>query len=90
MYTVRFSKKAEKALKRLNPVMRRRVLGKMKYLEDNPFNGPNIKSMKGFPNRHRYRVGDLRVVYEIIGQELVVWVLDLDWRGNLLEYYSGD
>ena len=83
MYTVRFSKKAEKALKEIDPVMRRRVLEKMQYLENNPRSGPNIKTMQGFANRYRYRIGDFRVVYEVIDKELIVWVLETDWRGNI-------
>ena len=83
MYTIRFSKKAERALKKIDPVMRRRVFEKMKYLEDNPRNGQNIKTMQGFSNRYRYRIGDFRVVYEVIDKELIVWVLETDWRGNI-------
>jgi len=83
MYTVRFSKKAEKALKKIDPVMKKRVLSKMKNLETNPRNGPNIKTMQGFANRFRYRIGDFRVIYEIIDKDLVIWVLEADWRGNI-------
>lgn len=83
MYTVRFSKKAEKSLQKIDPVMRRRVLEKMKYLEGNPRSGPNIKTMQGFANRYRYRLGDFRIIYEIIDCDLVVWVLEADWRGNV-------
>ncbi len=83
MYTVRFSKNAEKSLKKIDPVMKRRVLEKMKYLETSPRTGPNIKTMQGFSNRYRYRLGDFRVVYEVIDQELVVWVIEADWRGNI-------
>ncbi len=83
MYTVRFSKKAEKALKKIDPVMKKRVLSKMKNLETSPRNGPNIKTMQGFSNRFRYRIGDFRVIYEIIDKDLVIWVLEADWRGNI-------
>lgn len=83
MYTVRFSKKAEKYLKKIDPVMKRRVLQKIGNITTNPRIGPNIKSMQGFHNRYRYRIGDFRVVYEIIDSELVVWVLEADWRGNI-------
>jgi mRNA interferase RelE/StbE len=83
MYTVRFSKKAEKALKKVDHVMRRRVLQKMENLTVNPRSGPNIKTMQGFHDRFRYRIGDFRVVYEVIDSELVVWVLEADWRGNI-------
>ncbi|HMY90772.1 MAG TPA: type II toxin-antitoxin system RelE/ParE family toxin [Nitrosomonas sp.] len=84
MYTVRFSKNAEKALKKIDPVMQRRVLEKIKqFLTVSPRTGPNIKTMQGFSNRYRYRIGDFRVVYEVIDSELVVWVLEADWRGNI-------
>ena len=83
MYTVRFSKKAEKSLKKIDHIMRRRVLKKMEHLKQNPRNGPNIKTMQGSHNRYRYRIGDFRVVYEVIDEELVVWVLETDWRGNI-------
>ncbi len=83
MYTVRFSKKAEKTLKNIDPVMKRRVMEKMKYLIINQCNGPNIKTMQGYVNRYRYRIGDFRVVYEVIEEELVVWILENDWRGNI-------
>jgi len=83
MYTVRFSKKAEKSFKKIDPVMRKRVYSKMKNLEINPKSGPNIKTMQGFVNRFRYRIGDFRIVYEIIDNDLVIWVLEADWRGNI-------
>ena len=83
MYTVRFSKKAEKSLKKVGHVMRRRVLQKLGRLTENPRNGPNIKTMQGFHNRFRYRVGDFRIIYEVIDSDLVVWVLETDWRGNI-------
>jgi len=83
VYTVRFSKGAEKALKKIDPVMRRRVLEKMKLITLSPRSGPNIKTMQGFHSRYRYRIGDFRVVYEVIDSELVVWVLEADWRGNI-------
>lgn len=83
IYTVRFSKTVEKALKKIDPVMRRRVLEKVGNLAVNPRGGPNIKTMQGFHNRDRYRVGDFPVVYEVIDSELIVWVLEADWRGNI-------
>ncbi len=83
MYTVRLSKAVEKDLRKIDPVMRRRVLEKLNNLKENPRTGPNIKTMQGFVNRFRYRIGDFRIVYEVIDKELVVWVLEADWRGNI-------
>jgi len=83
MYTIRFSKKAEKSFKKIDPTMKQRVFKKLKNLKLSPRTGPNIKTMQGFSNRYRYRVGDFRVVYEVIDQDVVVWVLEADWRGNI-------
>ena len=63
--------------------MKRRVLQKMVNLQDNPRKGPNIKTMQGFSNRYRYRISDFRIIYEVIDSELVVWILEADWRGNI-------
>ncbi len=82
MYTVRFSQKAEKALKKIDPVMWLRVFFKMENLTQSPRNGLNIKTMQGFQNRYRYKIGGFRVVYEVIDGELIVWVLETDRRGN--------
>jgi len=46
MYIVRFSKKAENTLKKIDPVMRRRMLSKMENLTQAPKKGPNIKKYK--------------------------------------------
>ncbi len=83
MYTVRFSKKAEKALNKIDHVMKRRVLQKIENITASPKNGPNIKKIQGFYDRYRYRIGDFRVIYEVIDSDLVVWVLESDWRGNI-------
>ncbi len=83
MYTIRFSKKAEKSFKKIDPVMKKRVFNKLNNIKNCPRSGPNIKTMQGFSNRYRYRVGDFRVVYEVIDNDLVIWVLETDWRGNI-------
>lgn len=63
--------------------MKKRVFNKFKFIENSPRNGPNIKTMQWFSNRYRYKVGDFRIVYEVIDNDLVVWVLEADWRGNI-------
>jgi mRNA interferase RelE/StbE len=85
MYTVRFSKKALKDLDSVGFVMKQRVLDKVEFLAkyENPRNGPNIKTMKGYSGRYRYRVADVRVIYEILDQELVIWIIELGYRGGV-------
>jgi mRNA interferase RelE/StbE len=85
MYKVQFSEDAQKAIKRLDTVSQRRVVEKMKYLEKlpNPRCGPNIKTMQGFVGRYRFRIGSLRVIYEIYDKELIILVIDVGERGNI-------
>ncbi len=83
MYTVKFSKSVEKALKKIDPTMRARVREKVKYLENNPRSGPNIKTLQGYSNMFRYRIGPFRLIYEVVDKDLIVWILEADWRGNI-------
>ncbi|HDF2343079.1 TPA: type II toxin-antitoxin system RelE/ParE family toxin [Morganella morganii] len=85
MYNVKFSPKAEKELKKLDNVYRKRLLNKLVLLKENPRSGPNIKSMQGTTNRYRYRMGDIRAIYDIIDDELVVLIVKVGWRGDIYD-----
>ena len=71
-YRVEFDKRASKDLENLDPQVRQRVIRKRYILEREPARGPNIKRLKGYPNRYRLRVGDWRLVYEIEGDLVIV------------------
>lgn len=40
----------------------------------------NVKRLKGYEKRYCLRVGDIRAIYEIDNEELIVLVLDIDNR----------
>ncbi|MFH2138209.1 MAG: type II toxin-antitoxin system RelE/ParE family toxin [Candidatus Omnitrophota bacterium] len=54
------------------------------YLEKNPFYFPGkIKRLEGQKGLWRYRVGDLRIIYEVIQEKREVVVLLISSRGDV-------
>lgn len=52
-------------------------------LKNNPFFGTNIKKLKGnLDNYYRYRLGNYRIFYKIIKQEIKVILVDIQHRQN--------
>jgi len=83
-YEVKFSKKAEKAYKRLPGNIKLRIDRKINYLRLTP-RGSDTKKLAGHTNAYRTRVGNYRVVYEIEDNKLLVWVLDVGARGSIYQ-----
>ena len=50
-------------------------------LRENPFLGKNIKKLKGYkPETWRYRIGDIRVFYEIDDKEVLILMISVSLR----------
>jgi mRNA interferase RelE/StbE len=52
------------------------------FLESDPTRGPNIKQFKELDGKYRYRVGNLRVVYEVDIANKKVYVFAILPRGQ--------
>ncbi|MGH1472036.1 MAG: type II toxin-antitoxin system RelE family toxin [Cellvibrionaceae bacterium] len=83
-YEVKFSKKAEKAYKKLPATIRSRVDNRINYLRITP-RGQDTKKLAGPINSYRTRVGSYRIVYEIEDDTLLVWILDVGSRGGIYQ-----
>ena len=81
-WVVIFRRDAEKKLKELDKELRRRILKKLVNLKENPFKVESTK-LKGFNNVYRIRVGDVRVIYEIVFEERIIFILKIDFRGRV-------
>jgi mRNA interferase RelE/StbE len=81
-YEVKFSKKAEKAYKKLPGNIKLRIDQKINYLRLSP-RGTDTKKLAGHVNSYRTRVGGYRIVYEIEDGKLLVWILDVGPRGAI-------
>jgi mRNA interferase RelE/StbE len=81
-YTVRISAAAERALDRLESQIRRRISRAIDDLQTSP-RPPGVKKLSGTSDMWRIRVGDYRVVYQIMDRVLLVLIIDVGHRGDV-------
>jgi len=85
-YQVEFIRKASKQLAKLPEDVKQRINIKVQELTDNPRPSGVVK-LESSNNRYRIRVGDYRVLYEIIDDLLIVTVVKL---GHHREVYQNE
>ena len=83
MYQIIIKKKAKKFIDKLPANERKRVVSAIECLP----NGEDIKKLKGYDGLLRLRVGDYRIIYSVDNGKLVVFVLDIDNRGDVYKRY---
>lgn len=82
MYEVRLSRRALRYYNRVDASTARRLNKCFQSLEGNPFGGGDIKPLEGMRGVYRFRVGNLRVVYEVDIPQRVVRVNTILPRGE--------
>jgi mRNA interferase RelE/StbE len=80
-HEVRLSRRAHRYYERLPADTASRVDRCLEALRRNPYGGGYIKPIHRSPGLYRYRVGDLRVIYEVDRQARIVTVLAILPRG---------
>jgi mRNA interferase RelE/StbE len=81
-YEVKFSKGAKKQLRKLPLDVQQRIQTKINDLAIEP--RPNgVKKLQGDDNSYRLRVGDYRVIYEIVNDVLIVTVIKVGHRSDI-------
>ncbi len=83
MYSIDFSKKAQKKLDRLSDDIANPILSAIGSLSDNP-RPQGYRKLTGRKG-YRIRVGDYRVIYEIFDDILLIDVIDLGHRREVYE-----
>jgi mRNA interferase RelE/StbE len=85
MYSIDYSKAARKALKSMPRNTARLVMEKIETLAADPYApNNNVRKLTNHPG-YRLRVGDLRVVYLVHDQALVVAVVRIAPRGEVYQ-----
>ncbi|MCX6347768.1 MAG: type II toxin-antitoxin system RelE/ParE family toxin [Actinobacteria bacterium] len=77
-----------KDLKKLDKPEKMRLYSKIlntiyPQLKNNPYFGKNIKKLKAYnPDTWRYRIGSLRLFYEISDKEKIAYITTIECRGS--------
>ena len=83
-FAVIFLRKAKKGFDRLPLSDRKKIIKNIAVLRENSLSeGKDMKKMKDSQGSWRIRVGDLRIIYQIVPERKEVWILDADYRGRM-------
>lgn len=76
MYELTLTRKAQKFYEQAELSLVERLNRCFEQLRENPYEHPNIKSLKGtFAGCFRYRVGDWRIIYRIDEENKIIIIL---------------
>jgi len=78
-YEIAYAQSALKSLRRLDRAIARRILQAVDLLAEDP-RPPGCKQLKGGAGEMRIRIGDYRVIYDVVDEELVILVLRVAHR----------
>lgn len=87
-FEVRFAPAAARAFRKLPPDVRKRIRSALDKLAASPGGlgrgGKSVKTIRGVDDSfHRLRVGDYRLLYDVIDEDRVLLVLGIVDRGDL-------
>ena len=81
-YDVRLKSSAERALRRLPRQFQVRIGSRLDGLAGSP-RPPGCEKLAGADDLYRVRVGDYRIVYQVLDDDLVVLVVTIGHRGDV-------
>ena len=82
LYKIRILKTASKFLEGQNSKDRFRIYMALELLRENPY-PPRVRKIKGSQNSYRVRVGDFRIIYQVIQSQLIVEVIRIGFRRDV-------
>jgi mRNA interferase RelE/StbE len=78
-YEVKLARRAERSLGTMERREQQRIRAALDLLADNP-RPPNCVAMQGEDSAYRVRVGDYRIVYEVLDAVLLIQVVRVGHR----------
>ena len=84
-YTIKFAQSARKELERLSTNLANRVFPKIESLARNP-RSPGCRKLQGFENLWCIRIGDYRVIYQVLDGEMVVDIIAVRHRSQAYRF----
>jgi mRNA interferase RelE/StbE len=80
-YEIRIEKNPRKYIERLPKHLARRVVTAIDALAINPYPTNSLK-LEGYDDHYRLRLGDLRVVYAVFEDRVLIVVIEVAPRGS--------
>ncbi|MEM3590534.1 MAG: type II toxin-antitoxin system RelE/ParE family toxin [Candidatus Bathyarchaeia archaeon] len=82
MFQIILSQRARKSIEKLPEHYKRRIIELLLIFRENPVPAEyyDVKKIKGYTDTYRVRIGDIRVIYEILWNLNKVHVLLVEWR----------
>lgn len=88
-YTIRWREQAVRQLRAIPQPAALTILRALTQLGDDPRRpDSNVKKLADYEDRYRLRVGDYRVIYDVMEGQLVVLVLSLGHRREIYRAMS--
>jgi mRNA interferase RelE/StbE len=82
MHKILFHRNAVKFYRQADDTLKKRIADAIDVVAGNPHLDSHIKKLKGdLKHMHRFRMGDLRILYEIDDEQGTVWIKTIEWRG---------
>ncbi|GEA17541.1 type II toxin-antitoxin system RelE family toxin [Moorella sp. E306M] len=82
-YKVQLLAQPRSYLKRVDRATQKRIATAIEAISANPVSGPNIKPLRGFTQKYRYRVGDIRIIYNVKIEERLIIIEVIGPRGDV-------
>jgi mRNA interferase RelE/StbE len=83
MHRILFHRNAVKFYRKADATLKERISDAIAVIAQNPHLDGHIKKLKGdLKHMHRFRMGDLRILYEIDDARETVWINTIEWRGS--------
>lgn len=80
-YTIEITQKAGKQMSKLPPLTKSRIANSLENLASEPYEGKILKAaLKGL---YSYRIGDYRIIYQIIKNRLIILVIKVMHRRDV-------
>jgi mRNA interferase RelE/StbE len=84
MYKVDFAQSSARELKKLPSHVQERIRYALESLRRDPFSELiRFRKIKGYENLYRIRLGDYRIVYEVIERKLLIIVIRTGHRSDV-------
>jgi mRNA interferase RelE/StbE len=84
MYEIELSKSSVKAIESSDAKTQERIYGALQTIKTNPFWHDKIKKLRGgLKGRFRYRIGEIRIIYKVVGESKTIFIEAIGKRGDI-------